>query len=122
MDYSKHPIENLFLAKQLRRLNPTKKIEIIGLVEREHDVNQLVKMILMGVKLFSIKDDEFHDCVYDAVSMKFPKKAHIPQFAYTDVQDYWEIQKYLRINSVGTTSIQVETDACLLYTSPSPRD
>jgi len=111
IDFSKRPIDNLYLIKQLSRLNSTKPIEIVALLERDYDEHLLNRMILLGVKLFDIKDDEVHDCVYNPMSVKYLNKAHQPDYALIKLKDYWQVHKYLRINYLTTESIKVETDA-----------
>lgn len=86
IDFSKHPNNYLHLARLLARVNITKRLTIIGLIDYRSDENFVAQCVLSGINLNHIKSGEISDVVFDAMYTSFDDIA-LPPFALAKLSD-----------------------------------
>ncbi|MBI2520900.1 MAG: hypothetical protein HYV97_10800 [Bdellovibrio sp.] len=105
IDMSQEKDFHLRLAQYLTRENRTKNIPIIGLVDSKELLRECISA---KVSAIHIKCGEYHDVVYDAVRMGFPREARRPEFARAKCAIETELMDDCRIGFITPTSMHIE--------------
>lgn len=107
LDCSKNLDENINLAKLLSREYFFRDKPITALVENHKDAR---KMSVTGVDFVHVKSGEYHDIVYDAMFVRYPKEVVKPDFAIASLEKEVILKEYLRVGYITPTSIHAEGD------------
>ncbi len=105
IDLSQDREFHLRLAEFLTRENITKIIPIIGLVETKEMLRDCISAKLSAIQ---IKCGEYHDVIYDAVRMSFPREVRRPDFARAKCSIDVELLDDCRIGFITPTSMHIE--------------
>lgn len=110
IEFTNHTKEYLHLARVLCRLNSTKNIAIVGLVDQKAEPSMIHEVFLTGVKINHIKSGEMHGVVFDAMAMAFPEKTEEHKFAAPQLNDETYLYGQVKISKVNESKIIIETN------------
>jgi hypothetical protein len=108
IDYSKQTEDFLHLARLIKRLNPTRDIATIGLLD-QNDADVVSKYSqVAGVTCNHIKSGEYHDIVYGGINLADPVAKEELQFAMGQMNEKYMAHETVKVGYVTEKTMHIE--------------
>lgn len=108
IDLAKHFEDYLHLGRLLTRVNSTKSITTIGLLDQNQNEKQVKESYLSGLLICHVKSSELHDVVFDSIAITYPDKAPEHAFVKAQLNDYLNVFELAKIGFITQNSIHLE--------------
>jgi hypothetical protein len=118
IDLTKLTADYLHLARLINRLNSTKDIFIIGLLDLNATQEVIKEAYMTGIKINHIKNSDMHAVVFHAGMLLHPDKIEGHGFAAPNVTDQINLYELAKVGKVQTGAIQIETNRSLKINTP----
>jgi hypothetical protein len=117
LDFTKDTADYLHLARLICRLNSTKHIPVIGLMDQNASEATIQESYMTGIKINHIKNSEMHAIVFHAAMLAYPEKVENHGFAAPNVADPMDLFELAKVGKVQTSGIQIECNRPLKINS-----
>jgi hypothetical protein len=118
LDLTKFTSDYLHLARLVNRLNSTKDIFIIGLLDLNASVETIKESYMTGIKINHIKNSDMHAVAFHAGMLIHPDKIEGHGFVAPSVIDQIALYELAKVGKVQTGAIQIETNRSLKINTP----